>query len=323
MISVDGLTVEFGGSALFSDISFVINEKDRIALMGKNGAGKSTLLKILAGVREPTRGKVSAPKDTVIAYLPQHLMTEDGRTVFEETAQAFVHLHEMEAEIAALNKELETRTDYESDSYMELIERVSTLSEKFYSIEEINYDADIEKTLLGQDKVARALISALYAAPHGVIAMSHDIEGLVETSTNLASVKMTEPGKIVVATSQRSSAESEKYDIAYQVECLFRLAGAEPSHGDGYPGWKPNMHSRIKDIAVEAYRELYQQTPAIKAIHAGLECGLFLTKYPQLDMISFGPTLRGVHSPDEKMHIPAVEKFWNHLVLILEKVALE
>lgn len=149
MISVDGLTVEFGGSALFSDISFVINEKDRIALMGKNGAGKSTLLKILAGVREPTRGKVSAPKDTVIAYLPQHLMTEDSRTVFEETAQAFAHLHEMEAEIAAINKELEIRTDYESDSYMELIERVSTLSEKFYSIEEINYDADIEKTLLG------------------------------------------------------------------------------------------------------------------------------------------------------------------------------
>ena len=149
MISIDGLTVEFGGSALFSDISFVINEKDRIALMGKNGAGKSTLLKILAGVREPTRGKVSAPKDTVIAYLPQHLMTEDGRTVFEETAQAFAHLHEMEAEIETINKELETRTDYDSDSYMELIERVSTLSEKFYSIEEINYDADIEKTLLG------------------------------------------------------------------------------------------------------------------------------------------------------------------------------
>ena len=149
MISVDGLTVEFGGSALFSDVSFVINEKDRIALMGKNGAGKSTLLKILAGVREPSLGKVSAPKDTVIAYLPQHLMTEDGRTVFEETAQAFAHLHEMEAEIAELNKQLETRTDYESDGYMELIERVSTLSEKFYSIEEINYDADIEKTLLG------------------------------------------------------------------------------------------------------------------------------------------------------------------------------
>ena len=149
MISVDGLTVEFGGSTLFADISFVINEKDRIALMGKNGAGKSTLLKILAGVREPSRGKISAPKDTVIAYLPQQLMTEDGRTVFEETAQAFSHLHEMESEIEAINKELETRTDYDSEEYYALIERVSVLSEKFYSIEETNYDADIEKTLLG------------------------------------------------------------------------------------------------------------------------------------------------------------------------------
>ena len=149
MSSVDGLAVEFGGTTLFSDISFVINEKDRIALMGKNGAGKSTLLKILAGVRQPTRGKVSAPKDCVVAYLPQHLMTEDGRTVFEETAQAFAHLHEMEAEIERLNKELETRTDYESDSYMELIEKVSTLSEKFYSIDATNYEEDVEKALLG------------------------------------------------------------------------------------------------------------------------------------------------------------------------------
>nr|WP_321375579.1 ABC-F family ATP-binding cassette domain-containing protein [uncultured Bacteroides sp.] len=149
MISVDGLTVEFGGTTLFSDVSFVINEKDRIALMGKNGAGKSTLLKILAGARQPSRGKISAPKDSVIAYLPQHLMTEDGRTVFEETAQAFSHLHEMEAEIEKLNKELETRTDYESDSYMELIENVSALSEKFYAIDATNYEADVEKALLG------------------------------------------------------------------------------------------------------------------------------------------------------------------------------
>ena len=149
MISIDGLTVEFGGTTLFSNISFVINEKERIALMGKNGAGKSTLLKILSGVKEPTGGKVSAPKGTVIAYLPQHLMTEDGRTVFDETAQAFAHLHEMEAEIERLNHELEVRTDYDSEEYMQLIEQVSTLSEKFYSIEEINYDADIEKTLLG------------------------------------------------------------------------------------------------------------------------------------------------------------------------------
>ena len=149
MISIDGLTVEFGGTTLFSGISFVINEKERIALMGKNGAGKSTLLKILAGVKEPTQGRVSAPKDTVIAYLPQHLMTEDGRTVFDEAAQAFAHLHEMEAEIEALNHELEVRTDYDSPEYMQLIERVSSLSEKFYSIEERNYEADIEKTLLG------------------------------------------------------------------------------------------------------------------------------------------------------------------------------
>lgn len=149
MISIDGLTVEFGGTTLFSNISFVINEKERIALMGKNGAGKSTLLKILAGVKEPTGGKVSAPKGTVIAYLPQHLMTEDRRTVFDETAQAFAHLHEMEAEIERINHELEVRTDYDSEEYMQLIEQVSTLSEKFYSIEEINYDADIEKTLLG------------------------------------------------------------------------------------------------------------------------------------------------------------------------------
>ena len=148
MISVDGLAVEFGGTALFSDISFVINEKDRIALMGKNGAGKSTLLKILAGARQPTRGKVSAPKDCVVAYLPQHLMTEDGRTVFDETAQAFSHLHEMEAQIEKLNKELETRTDYESDSYMALIEEVSALSEKFYSIDATNYEEDVEKALL-------------------------------------------------------------------------------------------------------------------------------------------------------------------------------
>ena len=149
MISVDGLAVEFGGTTLFKDISFQINEKDRIALMGKNGAGKSTLLKILAGVRQPTRGKVSAPKDCVIAYLPQHSMTEDGRTVFEETSQAFAHLHEAEAEIERMNNELATRTDYESDEYMALIEQVAVLSEKFYAIDMTHFEEDVEKTLLG------------------------------------------------------------------------------------------------------------------------------------------------------------------------------
>jgi ATP-binding cassette subfamily F protein 3 len=149
MISVDGLTVEFGGSALFSDISFVINDKDRIALMGKNGAGKSTLLKVIAGERTASKGRISAPKDAVIAYLPQHLLTEDNRTVFEETSQAFARIFEMEREIASLNEELATRTDYESDYYTSLIERVSTLSEKYYSIEEINFDAEVEKILFG------------------------------------------------------------------------------------------------------------------------------------------------------------------------------
>ncbi len=121
MISVEGLTVEFSGTTLFGDVSFVINEKDRIALMGKNGAGKSTLLKILAGTRTPSKGKISIPKDTIVAYLPQHLMTEDGRTVFEEASQAFLYLFEMEEEIEKLNGELSERTDYDSESYYELI----------------------------------------------------------------------------------------------------------------------------------------------------------------------------------------------------------
>ena len=149
MVSVDGLTVEFGGTTLFKDVSFVINPKDRIALMGKNGAGKSTLLKILAGVRTPTRGAVSVPKDCTVCYLPQHMMTEDGRTVFEEASQAFAHLKEMEAEIDAMNNELATRTDYESDSYMALIEKVATVSEKFYAIDMTHFEEDVEKALLG------------------------------------------------------------------------------------------------------------------------------------------------------------------------------
>ncbi len=149
MISVDGLTVEFGGTTLFKDISFQINEKDRIALMGKNGAGKSTLLKILAGARQPTRGRVSAPKDTVIAYLPQHLLTEDGRTVFEEACLPFEHLKEMEGEIEQLNQELMTRTDYESEEYMSLIEKVAAMSEKFYAIDLTHFEEDVEKMLLG------------------------------------------------------------------------------------------------------------------------------------------------------------------------------
>jgi ATP-binding cassette, subfamily F, member 3 len=149
MISVDGVTVEFNGAALFSDIIFNVNENDRIALMGKNGAGKSTLLKIMAGVSKPTRGKVSAPKEAIIAYLPQHLLTKDECTVFEETSKAFSKILNMKNRMEELNKQLETRTDYESDAYGKIIEEVSELSEKFYSIEETNYDAEVEKTLMG------------------------------------------------------------------------------------------------------------------------------------------------------------------------------
>ncbi len=149
MIDVNNISVSFGGTTLFSDVSFSINENDKIALMGKNGAGKSTLLKIIAGVGKPTTGNVAGPKDAIIAYLPQHLLTEDNVTVFEETSKAFEEVYGMRDELENLNEQLNIRTDYESDDYMQLIERVSELSEKFYSIEEVNYDAEVEKVLKG------------------------------------------------------------------------------------------------------------------------------------------------------------------------------
>ena len=149
MISVDNLAVEFGGSALFSEVSFTINENDKIALMGKNGAGKSTMMKIIAGEQKGTRGHVCFPKDVVIAYLPQHLLTEDNCTVFEEASKAFNHVFAMRDAMEKLNKELETRTDYESDDYMKIIEQVSDLGEKYYALEDVNYDAEVEKALGG------------------------------------------------------------------------------------------------------------------------------------------------------------------------------
>jgi len=149
MITVNDISVQFGGTTLFSDVSFAINENDKIALMGKNGAGKSTLLKIIAGVNKPSTGNISAPKEAVIAYLPQHLLTEDGATVMEEASKAFSEIFTMKAEIDDINEQLTVRTDYESDEYMKLIERVSDLSEKFYAIEEVNYEAEVEKILVG------------------------------------------------------------------------------------------------------------------------------------------------------------------------------
>ena len=149
MITVNDISVQFGGTTLFSDVSFAINENDKIALMGKNGAGKSTLLKIIAGQSKPSTGNISAPKDAVVAYLPQHLLTTDGATVMEETSKASGEIFSMKAEIDEINEQLTVRTDYESDAYMKLIERVSDLSEKFYAIEEVNYEAEVEKILIG------------------------------------------------------------------------------------------------------------------------------------------------------------------------------
>ena len=164
----------------------------------------------------------------------------------------------------------------------------------------------------------KRLLQAIYAVPHGVYAMSQDIPGLVETSTNMASVKM-KPGNIIrIETSQRSSTASSKRDMNTMVRTVFEMAGAEVSSGEGYPGWKPNPHSEILEIATASYKRLFGVDAKVKAIHAGLECGLFLDKYPTLDMISFGPTLQGVHSPDERMLIPTVQKFWDHLLDILK-----
>lgn len=189
-------------------------------------------------------------------------------------------------------------------------------------------DPDMELILSSEPARAKAidadttqrLLQTLYAVPHGVYAMSQDIPGLVETSTNMASIKM-KPGNIIrIETSQRSSTASSKQDIANMVRTVFEMGGAVVTFGDGYPGWKPNTHSEILEIATASYKRLFGVDAQVKAIHAGLECGLFLDKYPGLDMISFGPTLQGVHSPDERMLIPTVEKFWLHLTDILKHI---
>jgi dipeptidase D len=191
-----------------------------------------------------------------------------------------------------------------------------------------NVDANVKITMettetpkkIISNNVKTNLIYALLACPHGVIDMSHDIEGLVETSTNLASIKMKDNNKIMIITSQRSSVGSAKNAVADQVAAVFKLAGAKVVHGDGYPGWTPNPNSKILEVAKTSYRKLFKKDAKIMAIHAGLECGLFLEKYPHLDMISFGPTLRNVHSPDERIEIKTVDKWWQHLLDILKNV---
>jgi dipeptidase D len=173
-----------------------------------------------------------------------------------------------------------------------------------------------ELTEVLDQKLQQSLIYSIVGVPNGVISMSFAVKGLVETSTNLASVKFVDD-QIVVTSSQRSSVESAKSYVAEMVESVFALAGADVAHSDGYPGWTPNPESRLLEITVNAYKELFATEPKVRAIHAGLECGLFLEKYPELEMVSFGPTLRGVHSPDKRLEISTVRKFWDLLVDVL------
>ncbi len=170
------------------------------------------------------------------------------------------------------------------------------------------------------EDTTRRLIYSLHACPHGVIKMSDDMPGLVETSTNLAAIKMIENNQILVTTSQRSSTASSKLDIARTVESVFELAGANTSHGDGYPGWKPNPKSPIANVFSKSFEDLFGQKAKILAIHAGLECGLFLEKYPHLDMVSVGPTMKDVHSPDERLNIADTKRFWNLLIHVLKNI---
>jgi len=182
--------------------------------------------------------------------------------------------------------------------------------------------ADLPEFIIDR-RTQNRLLQALNACPHGVLQMSPDMPGLVETSTNLASVKFTEKNKIVVATSQRSAIESAKWSMAYTVQSVFELAGAKVKRGEGYPGWKPNVNSEILNITNQAHIRVLEFEPKIRAIHAGLECGLFLEKYPYLDMISFGPTIKGAHSPDERLNIPATQRFWTLLVEVLKNIPEE
>ena len=182
---------------------------------------------------------------------------------------------------------------------------------------ELSSESPVAKAIDRQ--VVKNLLKSVYAVHNGVYAMSQDMEGLVETSSNLASIKMEE-GCIRIVTSQRSSILSSRQDMSEMIRSAFELGGAKVTTGDGYPGWKPNPSSDILRVAVESYKRLFGVEPKVKAIHAGLECGLFLEKYPSLDMFSTGPTLRGVHSPDERMHIPSVDKFWQHLLDVLAHV---
>jgi dipeptidase D len=193
-----------------------------------------------------------------------------------------------------------------------------------YAVTEKNLQLDLstcDSPAFLMDKISQdKLIGSLYACPHGVMAMSHTLKGLVETSTNLASVKFKDENIIVIGTSQRSSVNSALNDISCMVANVFKLIGAKINHSDGYPGWNPKLDSEILKITETAYNKLFGRQPIVRAIHAGLECGLFLTKYPNMDMVSFGPTIKGAHSPDERLNIQTVQKFWDLLIEVLKNI---
>ncbi len=210
------------------------------------------------------------------------------------------------------------------DSLIQFTNQYSKTVTDELSVKDPNFSLKIEKTKLPEFvlpvETQLKLISSLYACPHGAFTMSSEIPGLVETSTNLASIKFIPGNQIKVVTSQRSSRDSSKEDIAQMVASVFKLAGARVKHSGDYPGWVPNQNSEILSITSAAYKDLFHVEPQVKAIHAGLECGLFLEKYPDWDMISIGPTIRGAHSPDEKLDIESTYKFWKLLVEVLERI---
>ena len=213
--------------------------------------------------------------------------------------------------------------DFKEQTIVFLNQLQAQVSEELAKVDP-NVQLSIQSVDAPQDVIdfetGKALIHALYALPHGVIGMSHEISGLVETSTNLASVKMKDDCKIVVTTSQRSSTNSLKIDIVNKVTSVFRLAGAEAKSTEGYPGWKPNPESVILKLSEAIFEKLFSEKPKVIAIHAGLECGLFFEKNPGLDLISCGPTILGAHSPDERMEISTVEKWWDFMIELLKAI---
>lgn len=209
--------------------------------------------------------------------------------------------------------------------FFDCFEKFSAEARAEYPVTEPGLDILItevpaEREIMAEECQNR-LLKSLHGLPNGVLAMSMSMPGLVETSSNLASVKPGENGTVIVTTSQRSSVDSARLDAAASIRSVFELAGADVKHSEGYPGWNPNPSSKLLETAVGCYKELFGQEPKVRAIHAGLECGLFLQKYPELEMVSIGPTVKGAHSPDERLEISTVDKFWKHLIKILQNIS--